>query len=72
MICILAGNGLEAYQWARGQNLRDDEWFYPAHPDELIARTNFHVIVVGTAGVNVPTGYFERIYSLAKERGSRK
>jgi hypothetical protein len=69
MICIIAGNFQEAKNWAYGQQLESNEWFYPHEPDILMRKTNFHVIVVGTAGVNVPPSYFERIFNLAKTRG---
>ena len=69
MICILAGNYPEAAQWARGQSLDKDEWFYPIEPEELLSRVNFHVLVVGTAGLNVPDSYWNYLYNLAKERG---
>lgn len=72
MICIIAGNKLEAQRWASGQNLSDDEWFFPYSVDDLERRTNFHVVVVGTAGQNIPPMLFERIYSLAKRRGRMK
>lgn len=69
MICIIAGNYPEAAQWARGQNLDRSEWFYPESPESLISWTNFHVLVIGTAGMNVPTSYFNRVYETAKQRG---
>lgn len=69
MICLIAGNYREAEMWARGQLLSRDEWFYPYTADDLKSRVNFHVLVVGTAGLNVPPSYFERILSLAKSRG---
>lgn len=69
MICILAGNYLEAKKWAYGQQLGYEEWFYPANPEDLKHRSNFHVLVIGSAGYNVPDGYFESVYSLAQSRG---
>jgi len=69
MICVIAGNYKEARYWASGQNLEDDEWFYPYDEDDLRRRVNFHVVVIGTAGDNVPPAYFEKIYQLAKSRG---
>lgn len=72
MICIIAGDEREAYQWARSQQLNRSEWFFPSDESALMARVNFHVLVVGTAGQNVPASYFNRIYTLAKERGNRK
>jgi len=71
MICIIAGNYHEALTWARGQLLDKDEWFYPLDVDELRRRENFHVVVVGTAGMNVPANYFEKVLSIAQERGRR-
>jgi len=68
-ICILAGNREEAYRYARSQNLEQDQWFYPNNPNDLLFKTNFHVIVVGTAGQNFPPTIFEKIYQLALERG---
>jgi len=69
MICLLAGNYHEAKRYASSQDFEDDEWFYPENPSELYQRSNFHVLVVGTAGQNVPASYFERVWSLAKMRG---
>ena len=69
MICIIAGNYQEAKRWAFGQDLDDNEWFYPIDDFDLSKRTNFHTIVIGTAGINVPPSYFNRIYDLAKSRG---
>jgi hypothetical protein len=69
MICILAGNIREAKQYAYGQMLDDDEWFYPMDFDDLMSRSNFHVIVIGTAGQNTPPAYFERLLHMAKSRG---
>lgn len=69
MICLIAGNYLEAQRYASGQQLDDSEWFYPTDIEDLTARMNFHVIVVGTAGQNVPYSYFNSIFNLAKRRG---
>lgn len=69
MICLIAGNYHEAKRWASGMLLDDDEWFYPHDKDDLLRRSSFHVLVVGTAGLNVPSSYFEKILSLAKQRG---
>ena len=68
-ICIIAGNELEAYQFARGQNLDRSQWFFPHSTLDLMANQNFHVIVIGTAGQNSPTDVFNRLYNLAQERG---
>lgn len=69
MICIIAGNYREALTYARGMELEPGEWFYPNTPEELLVKENFHVLVVGSAGQNVPPSYFERVYRLAKQRG---
>lgn len=69
MICLLAGNYLEAQRFANAHDLEDSEWFMPVDISDLYARTNFHVLVVGTAGLNVPSSYFERVYNLAKHQG---
>ena len=68
-ICLLAGNEHEAYTYAHNQSLEKDQWFYPKSENELLFKTNFHVLVVGTAGMNIPSHYFEKIYKLALERG---
>lgn len=72
MICIIAGNYQEAKNWAYGQELDDTEWFYPQEVEELYRRMNFHVVVIGTAGQNVPPSYFEKLFALAKQRGRMK
>lgn len=69
MLCLLAGNYKEAETWARGQFLESSEWFYPYDTDELKKHTNFHVLVIGTAGQNVPPIYFENIFNLAQKQG---
>jgi hypothetical protein len=69
MICIIAGDYLEAEKWAYGQELDSTEWFFPHEVEDLRRRENFHVVVVGTAGHNVPPSYFEKIFALAKQRG---
>lgn len=68
-ICILAGNLLEAKRYAYAQEWDDNQWFYPYDEQELRASTNFHVLVIGTAGQHVPMSYFDRIYELAKRQG---
>lgn len=69
MICIIAGNFQEAKRWAYGQQLEDNEWFYPTDELDLMRRQNFHTIVIGTAGHNVPESYFNKIFTTAKKRG---
>lgn len=69
MICLIAGNYLEAKRYAFGQELDEDEWFFPVDVSDLLSRNNFHVLVIGSAGQNVPNSYFERIYQTAKHQG---
>lgn len=68
-ICLIAGNEHEAYQWARNQGLERNQWFYPRNVNDLLFNRNFHVLVIGTAGQNVPSSFFEKIYQTALERG---
>jgi hypothetical protein len=72
MICILAGNREEARRFAAGQFWESHEWFYPENIGDLFQHSNFHVLVVGTAGQNVSSTYFEKVYNLARQRGRMK
>ncbi len=69
MICIIAGNYEEARIFARAQLLANNEWFYPTGMNDLMQRRNFHVLVIGTAGQNVPPYYFEKVLAVAQTRG---
>ncbi len=69
MICIIAGDELEAETWAHSHLLARNEWFFPKDERDLIDKTNFHVLVVGTAGFNIPVIYFNKIFALAQQRG---
>lgn len=69
MICIIAGNYEEAQRWARGQMLARNEWFYPEDMADLKVRENFHVVIIGTAGQNVPSTYFNQLLATAQQRG---
>ena len=68
-ICLIAGDEQEAYRFARSQSLDRDQWFFPKSINDLLFKTNFHVLVVGTAGQNIPSQLFENIYQIALERG---
>lgn len=72
MICLIAGNYDEAWTFASGQNLAKDEWFYPVDERDLLNRCDFHVLVIGSAGQNVPLSWFNRFYELALQRGRTK
>lgn len=72
MICLIAGNYQEARRFARAQLWDDAEWFFPIDENDLMNRKDFHTMVVGTAGQNIPPSYFERILRIAKENGAKK
>jgi hypothetical protein len=69
MICIIAGDELEAETWAHSHLLARNEWFFPKDENDLKTRSNFHVLIVGNAGFNIPVSYFNRIFALAQSRG---
>jgi hypothetical protein len=68
MICLIAAY-FEAETYAHSQFLAKSEWFFPQDEDHLRRMQNFHVLVVGSAGHNVPSSYFDKIFSLAQQRG---
>ena len=70
MICLIASSYPKADKWARAQNLDSREWFYVSDESDLIPRHNFHVIVVDMDFDVYQQKWFERIYALAKQRGS--
>jgi hypothetical protein len=72
MICLIAGNFLEAKRWADGQQLNSDEWFYPRNLESVMKRKDFHVLVIGSAGQNVEPAYFDLIFRTAKRQGRLK
>ncbi len=68
-LCLIAGNLHEAETFARSQFLENDQWFYPRDINDLLFKTNFHVLVIGSAGMNTPSSYFEKILQSALSRG---
>ena len=72
VIALIAGSYKEAKSWASGQLLDDNEWFYLADIDGLIGKTNFHVVVVGSAGDAYSPQFFEKLFSMAKKKGRMK
>ncbi len=68
-ICIIAGNYMEALAFAKAQNIPRESWFYPKDVNDLLFRTNFYTLVVGTAGYNTPPSVFEKVYQTALDRG---
>jgi hypothetical protein len=68
-LCLLAGNYEEALMFAKTQNIPRECWFYPKNENDLLFNSNFYVLVIGSAGQNVPSLFFERVYQLALKRG---
>jgi len=68
-ICLIASNSHEAYNFAKSQYLEDNQWFYPKDTNDLLFRTNFHVIVVKGAEI-LPPILFEKMYKIALIRGA--
>lgn len=68
-ICLIAGNYDEALAFAKSQSIPRECWFFPRDANELHFKTNFYTLVIGTAGMNTPSTYFNVIYNLALERG---
>lgn len=68
MICILSPTEEEAIRFARSHFLSRSEYFWANQPEHLKAHSGFHVFVIGKFD---HTGYFERLYALAQDRGSR-
>jgi hypothetical protein len=70
MICIIASSYKEAERWAAGQLLKPDEYFIPTDRQDIIARKDFHVIVVGDG--DIPNGYLNDMLNIAWKRGRMK
>jgi len=70
MICLIASSFYKADKWAKSQNLSQSEWFYAADESDLLSKNNFHVIVTDFEFDKYQSQWFERIYSLAKQRGA--
>lgn len=68
-ICLLAGDYQEALAYAKLQNIPAECWFYPKTPNDLLFMSNFYTLVVGMAGLNMPSSMFNSIYNLALTRG---
>lgn len=72
MICLIAGTQKNAEAWARGQNLRPDEWFYPATMFDLFKRKNFHTIIVHEGIEHLTNDQLNRLLTAAWENGRKK
>lgn len=68
-ICIIAGNEHEALAFAKNQSIPRECWFYPKTMTDLLYLSNFYVLVIGTAGQNIPSYIFEQLYEMAQKRG---
>ena len=72
MICLIAGSARHAERWAKAQNLRGDEWFYPATVFDIYKMKNFHTISV-LEGLDLLTNdQLNRLLVAAWECGRRK
>lgn len=69
MICILSPTYDKAIKWASTQGLDSSEWFYAGDKMDVMNKSNFHIIVVGEF-VEPQLSWFEKMYALAKHRGS--
>jgi hypothetical protein len=67
-ICVFAKNETEAKRWASSQNLKQEQYFYPHSINDLMFKSNFHVIAIGASELEGSFD-FEKIYNLALERG---
>ena len=67
-ICVFAKNETEAKKWANSQNLSSEQFFYPRSTNDLMFKSNFHVIVIGVSDLEGSFD-FEKTYNLALERG---
>lgn len=72
MICLIAGSLSDAKAWARGQNLRDDEWFHPSSVFEILRKKNFHTIIVPDGIDHLTNDQMNRLLTAAWESGRRK
>jgi hypothetical protein len=68
-ICLIAGNEQEALNFAKLQSIPRGSWFYPKNINDLLFMSNFYVLVIGTAGQNIPSSIFEKLYQTALVRG---
>lgn len=72
MICLIAENEKAAARWARGQNLRIDEWFYAPNVFAIYGRKNFHTIVVPEGIENIHNDNLNRLLTAAWSCGQKR
>lgn len=72
MICLIAGSARHAERFAKAQNLRIDEWFYPSNIFDIQRRKNFHTITVPEGLDLVENDQLNRLLVAAWECGRRR
>lgn len=72
MICLIAGTEQHARKWARSQNLREDEWFWPSTVFDVMRRKNFHTITVADGIDHLSNDQLNRLLTAAWENGKVK
>lgn len=73
MICLIAGTRKDAEKWARAQNLRADEWFWPANVFDIYRRSGlFHTILVQDGIDHLSNDDLNRLLTAGWECGRKK
>lgn len=73
MICLIAATKKDAEKWAKSQNLRFDEWFWPASVYELyVKKGGFHTILVNDNIESITNDQLNRLLTTAWDVGGRK
>lgn len=72
MICLIAGTAKDADKWARGQNLRAEEWFYGATLFHIYGKKNFHTIIVPENIDLLSNNELNRLLTAAWECGRKR
>lgn len=72
MICLISSSRKNAQSWAAGQNLRDDEWFWPSGAFDIIKRKNFHTILVSQGLEHVTNDWINTMLEYAWKYGRAK
>lgn len=72
MICLIASSAIHAKKWARGQNLRDEEWFYPETVFDIMRKKNFHTLTVPDGIEFLSNDQLNRLLTAAWDCGRRK
>lgn len=72
MICLIAGTANHAKRWAKSQNLRDEEWFFPTSLFDLMRRKNYHTIMVLDGIEHLTNDQLNSLLTAAWQYGKRK